>query len=40
MHRRRGRSGVGTGMAVVDGMNRPYFHVDLTSALKSAMEES
>ncbi|CAG8930602.1 unnamed protein product [Penicillium salamii] len=26
-------------MAVVDGINRPYFHVDLTSALKSAMEE-
>jgi sodium-independent sulfate anion transporter 11 len=39
-HRRRGRSGVGTGFAVVDGINRPYFHVDLTSALKSAMEDS
>ncbi|CAI7577828.1 unnamed protein product [Penicillium viridicatum] len=39
-HRRRGRSGVGTGMAVVDGINRPFFHVDLTSALKSAMADS
>ncbi|KAJ5783056.1 hypothetical protein N7457_004830 [Penicillium paradoxum] len=36
-HRRRGRSGVGTGMAVVDGINRPFFHLDLTSALQSAM---
>jgi sodium-independent sulfate anion transporter 11 len=35
--RRRGRSGVGN-MATVDGINRPWFHVDLTSALKSAME--
>ncbi|CAI7585735.1 unnamed protein product [Penicillium palitans] len=39
-HRRRGRSGVGTGMAVIDGINRPFFHVDLTSALKSAMADS
>ena len=39
-HRRRGRSGVGTDMAVVDGINRPFFHVDLTSALKSAMADS
>lgn len=39
-HRRRGRSGVGTGMAVVDGINRPFFHVDLTSALKSAIADS
>ncbi|CAI7569000.1 unnamed protein product [Penicillium bialowiezense] len=38
VHRRRGRSGVGT-MASVDGINRPYFHVDLTSALKSAVGE-
>jgi sodium-independent sulfate anion transporter 11 len=38
-HRRRGRSGVGT-LAVVDGLNLPNFHVDLTSALKSAMENS
>ncbi|KAJ5348826.1 uncharacterized protein MYU51_007089 [Penicillium brevicompactum] len=38
VHRRRGRSGVGT-MASVDGINRPFFHVDLTSALKSAMGE-
>lgn len=37
-HHRRGRSGVGT-MAAVDGINRPYFHLDLTSALKSAMLE-
>ncbi|KAJ5423374.1 hypothetical protein N7491_008590 [Penicillium cf. griseofulvum] len=35
-HRRRGRSGVGTSMAVVDRINRPFFHVDLTSALESA----
>ncbi|KAJ5515860.1 hypothetical protein N7527_007420 [Penicillium freii] len=39
-HRRRGRSGVGTGMAVVDGIDRPFFHVDLTSALRSAMANS
>ncbi|KAJ5479750.1 hypothetical protein N7530_005259 [Penicillium desertorum] len=39
-HRRRGRSGIGTGMAIVDGINRPFFHVDLTSALKSAMADS
>ncbi|KAJ5956228.1 hypothetical protein N7501_010507 [Penicillium viridicatum] len=39
-HRRHGRSGVGTGMAVIDGINRPFFHVDLTSALKSAMADS
>ncbi|KAI2731985.1 hypothetical protein CBS147332_1124 [Penicillium roqueforti] len=39
-HRRRGRSGVGTCMAVVDGINRPFFHVDLTSALKSSMADS
>lgn len=39
-HRRRGRSGIGTGMAVVDGINRPFFYVDLTSALKSAMADS
>ncbi|KAJ6183993.1 hypothetical protein N7519_005294 [Penicillium mononematosum] len=39
-HRHRGRSGIGTGMAVVDGINRPFFHVDLTSALKSAMAGS
>ncbi|KAJ5356845.1 hypothetical protein N7517_011454 [Penicillium concentricum] len=38
-HRRRGRSGVGTGMAVVDGINQPFFHVDLTSALKSAVAD-
>jgi sodium-independent sulfate anion transporter 11 len=37
---RRGRSGVGTGLAVVDGTNRPFFHVDLTSALKCAMADS
>jgi hypothetical protein len=41
-HRRRGRSGISTGMAVVDGINRPFFHVDLTttSALKSALADS
>ncbi|KAJ5265624.1 hypothetical protein N7524_006642 [Penicillium chrysogenum] len=39
-HHRRGRSGIGTGMAVVDGINRPFFHVDLTSALKSALADS
>ncbi|KAL2702326.1 hypothetical protein AAEP93_006624 [Penicillium crustosum] len=39
-HRHRGRSGVGTGMAVVNGINRPFFHVDLTSALRSAMADS
>ncbi|OQE44984.1 hypothetical protein PENCOP_c002G05112 [Penicillium coprophilum] len=39
-HRCRGRYGVGTGMAVVDGMNRPFFHVDLTSALTSAVADS
>ncbi|KAJ5497372.1 hypothetical protein N7463_009359 [Penicillium fimorum] len=39
-HRRRGQSGVGTGMAVVDGINRPFFHVDLTSALKSAVADA
>ncbi|EKV16024.1 SutA [Penicillium digitatum Pd1] len=38
-HRGRSRSGVGTGMAAVDGINRPFFHVDLTSALKSAMAD-
>ncbi|CAG7923320.1 unnamed protein product [Penicillium olsonii] len=35
---RQTRSGVGT-VAVVDGINWPYFHVDLTGALKSAMQE-
>lgn len=29
-----------TGMAVVVGINRLFFHVDLTSALKSAMADS
>ncbi|CAG8130036.1 unnamed protein product [Penicillium olsonii] len=35
---RQTRAGVGT-VAVVDGINWPYFHVDLTGALKSAMQE-
>ncbi|KAJ5812984.1 sulfate anion transporter [Penicillium robsamsonii] len=38
--RRSSRSGVGTGMAVVNGMNRPFFHVDLTSALESAVADA
>ncbi|KAJ5952796.1 uncharacterized protein N7479_011209 [Penicillium vulpinum] len=39
-HRRPGKSGIGTVMAVVEGINRPFFHVDLTSALKSAVADS
>ena len=38
--RRRGRSGFSPGMTVVDGITRPYFHIDLTSALRSAMSTS
>jgi sodium-independent sulfate anion transporter 11 len=38
--RRRGRSGSCPRMAVVDGITRPYFHIDLTSALRSAMSTS
>lgn len=38
--RRCGRSGSSPGMTVVDGITRPYFHIDLTSALRSAMSTS
>jgi sodium-independent sulfate anion transporter 11 len=37
---RRARPGVSTGMAAIDGINRPFFHVDLTSALKSVVADS
>ncbi|KAJ6068936.1 hypothetical protein N7499_010823 [Penicillium canescens] len=38
--RRCGKSSSSPGITVVDSITRPHFHVDLTSALQSAMSNS
>ncbi|KAJ6099315.1 hypothetical protein N7467_000850 [Penicillium canescens] len=38
--RRRGKSSSSPGITVVDSITRPHFHIDLTSALRSAMSTS
>jgi sodium-independent sulfate anion transporter 11 len=37
---RRGKSSSSPGITVVDSITRPHFHIDLTSALRSAMSTS